>query len=256
MRLSRFEGGLDGTAAEFDTSVLVGNLLGFDAWSVPHCFVPFAIAFLYDSIMAGILGAYMYESAVVLLHITEYSLDEGGRGRFYPYAGAVSALIQDPLLGVLGSILGVLCATRYGPVIGKPPMAWGIFCLALFGASAVLSEVLWDPPPSAGLFAIVIVPLYLAPMWRKCGEVALREVGGVLMWGAVVLNAACLFAYVSSVLLPGRQGTHSDGHMVYEIMAMGGSVQEIGTMGALLQTPSIWGAVLALPAWKFLRAAL
>ena len=253
MRLSRFDGGLDAAEAQFDASVLAGNLLGFDAWAVPHCLVPFAVAFLYDSLAAGLLGAYLYESLVVLLHVVEYSLDRDA-DRFYPYAGAVSALIQDPLLGLAGALLGVLCASRYGPVLQRPPALWGLLCLGLLGASAVLSEVLWEPPPSAGLFAFAVVPLYLAPLWWRKGGRDLWETAAVLLWGTALLNLGCLAAYAFSREMPGSPPGANASSSVGELRALGASVEEIGVGEAMLQTPLLWVAALALPAWRLLAA--
>lgn len=256
MRLSRFDGGLDVAEAQFDASVLAGNLLGFDAWAVPHCLVPFAVAFLYDSLAAGLLGAYLYESLVVLLHVVEYSLDsDTAADRFYPYAGAVSALIQDPLLGLVGALLGVLCASRYGPVLQRPPAPWGLLCLGLLGASAVLSEVLWEPPPSAGLFAFAVVPLYLAPLWWRGRRDHLWETAAVLLWGTALLNLGCLAAYALSREMPGAPPPGANASSsVAELRALGASVEEIGIGEAMLQTPMLWVVALALPAWRLLTA--
>ena len=255
MRLSRFDGGLEAGAIQFDPSVLAGNLIGFDAWAVPHCLVPFAISFLYDSLTAGLLGAYIYESLVVLLHIAEYSFNRDAT-RFYPYAGAISALIQDPFLGLMGALLGILCASRYGPVTQRPPVLWGLLCLAVLGASAVLSEVLWEPPPSAGLFAILVVPLYVAPLLRRHWNKDIFEMIAVLSWGSILLNIGCLIAYTFSRELSSRSTTTNDTmtSTAYGIKAIGGSVEDVPFMNAILQTPMLWILILVFPAWKFLIA--
>lgn len=257
MRLSHFGGGLDAAEAQFDASVLAGNLLGFDAWAVPHCLAPFAVAFLYDSLAAGLLGAYLYESLVVLLHVVEYNLDRDAE-RFYPYAGSISALIQDPLLGLMGALLGVLCASRYGPVLRRPPIPWGLLCLALLGASAVLSEVLWEPPPSAGLTAFVLVPLYVAPLWWREGTPPqeLWETTAVLLWGATLLNGGCLVAYFFSLELPGGIPPVGNSSSVRDLRALGASVEEMGVGEAMLQTPLLWIVALTLPFWRLLVAAV
>ena len=228
MRLSRFDGGLEAVEVQFDPSVLAGNLLGFDAWAVPHCLVPFAVAFLHDSLAAGLLGAYLYESLVVLLHVVEVGLDRGAEERFYPYAGAVSALLQDPLLGLAGALLGVLCASRYGPVLRRPPVLWGLLCLALLGASAVLSEVLWEPPPSAGLFGFAVVPLYLAPLWWCGDDDDARdrwETAAVLLWGTALLNVGCLVAYGWWRALPPAAAVGgNDSSIVADLRGLGATV--------------------------------
>ena len=66
------------------------------------------------------------------VNVSQIHVDRGAEERFYPYAGAVSALLQDPLLGLAGALLGVLCASRYGPVLRRPPVLWGLLCLELW----------------------------------------------------------------------------------------------------------------------------
>ena len=253
MRLSHFGTGLDTAEAQFEVSVLMGNLLGFDAWMVPHCLVPFVVAFMYDSLTLGVVGAYLYESLVVILHIIEYGIDADAE-RFYPYAGAISALIQDPLLGFSGALLGVICASRYGPVMWRPPALWGGFCLVILGVSAILSEVLWEPPPSAGLFAFIVIPLYVAPLWRRQprdGARSLYEITAVLLWGTALINTGCLVAYAFYKGIPGKPSTGP-----IDLLSIGASVEEVGLGQAMLQTPLLWVFVFFLPAWRLLIATV
>jgi len=69
----------------------------YDGWVVIHTFAPYAIAMAWQSRMAGLLAAYLYETLTLVLFF--------GFGYNIGYTGAMEGLVQDPVLALIGVVL-------------------------------------------------------------------------------------------------------------------------------------------------------
>ena len=157
-----------GVSAGFKDIHLYGNFLIHDPWFFPHTYVPFCIAFLSGSIRNAMIAAYTYESLIVIMHIIEQThfRNDGysTRGYVYPYAGPISSLIQDPIQALLGGLLGKFMFLRYTTLRQSVSYFNLIVFVLLTALTAILSEYIWEPPISTGLFTIPILLLvYVYP---------------------------------------------------------------------------------------------
>ena len=245
MRLAHLSAGPNHNAlAEFDASVLAGNVFLHDAWMFVHVFSPFCVSFLYSFEPALIL-IYVYESVIVLLHVFEHSLRRENESWFYPYAGVISALVQDPLQGGFGAILGSLCAQTYGKMTRQPPFIWGIFALICLAVCAVLAEIFWEPSPTTGAFILFPLFVYFSIV---PGGIFNRHFR-VMLLVSIYINICCLLTFVAGMLVKKKEGGIPPSNLV----GIGAQLEELTWPEALSQCGILYVLLLYPLFFKLLK---